>query len=280
MEADDVRLHPHGFRREHVPVEPDRELAGLIFVLDVQDGLPAVVRLRDWATDRLAPQPGELAVDVGSGTGSEVLQLAELVGADGRAVGVEPHDGLRAEAESRAEASGSRAEFVDAVAGALPFEDGTVDVLRCERVFQHLADPQGAAREFARVLAPGGRVAILDSDWATAVTAQGDPDVVDRVNRTMWARAANPFAGRHLRAQLRRTGLEVEPDIGSAALIVTDDLAMLMLSTGLDAALEAAAITPQEADALRLEMTSAIAVGEAFLSVTMFAVIATKPLAP
>lgn len=276
-DAPDVKLDPRGFQRAHVPEQPDEELAGLVFVLDMQAQQPAVVRLREWSTAKLDPASGEVAVDVGSGTGSEVLALAALVGATGRAVGIEPHPGLRAEAQRRAVAAQSAAEFVDASATDLPFADGTVDLLRCERVFQHLEDPQGAATEFARVLAPGGRVAILDSDWATAILTPGDPDVVQRMNEVMWARTPNPFAGRHLRAQLVRAGLVPEPDVGSSALVMSPDVTPFLIRNTLDESVEAGAITQAEADTQWAELTEALAKDEAFLSVTMFAVVATKP---
>ncbi|HET7735274.1 MAG TPA: methyltransferase domain-containing protein [Nocardioidaceae bacterium] len=273
----DVKLNPRGFQRGHVPEQPDEELAGLVFVLDAQAQQPAVVRLREWSTTKLAPAAGEFAVDVGSGTGSEVLALAALVGTSGRAVGIEPHPGLRAEAARRANNAGSTAEFVDASATDLPFADATVDLLRCERVFQHLEDPQGAATEFARVLAPGGRVAILDSDWATAISTPGDPDVVRRMNEVMWARTPNPFAGRHLRTQLVRAGLVPDPDVGSSALVMPPDMTPFLIRTTLDESLEAGAITQAEADAQWAALTEAVEKGESFLSVTMFAVVATKP---
>ena len=73
-----------------------------IIVLDLQEQMPGVQRLRDWTLAALDPQPGERAVDVGSGTGTEVRRLAGLVGTDGEAIGVEPHPGMRAEAEIRA----------------------------------------------------------------------------------------------------------------------------------------------------------------------------------
>lgn len=272
-----LKLDPRGFQSSHVPSAPDQELAGLVMVLDAQASRPAVIRLREWSYERLAAQPGDLAVDVGSGTGSEAMELATRVGSEGRAVGIEPHPGLRAEAVRRATEAGSTAEFVDASALELPFDDGSVDVLRCERVFQHLADPQGVANEFARVLAPGGRVAILDSDWATAVTTPGDPDVVRRLQETMWARTPNPFSGRYLRAWLRRAGLEVDPDIGSAAMVLSDDMLPFLTRNLLDEALEARAVTSAEADAHEQETLAAMASGEAFMSVTMYAAIATKP---
>jgi SAM-dependent methyltransferase len=231
----ELRFSPTAFQRSHVPEDVDAELAALLFVLDLQAGLPSVLRLRDWVLAALAPRPGETAVDVGSGTGSEVVRLAELVGPTGRAVGVEPQPALRDEAVRRA--AGSGAEFVDGDALALPFDDGSVDVLRCERVWQHLAEPQRAAQEVARVLAPGGRAAVVDSDWATAVVRPGDPDVHRRLNEAMRRRTPNPFAGRNLRVQLQAAGLVVDADIGSTALVMPDEFlaqpVMLRISTDL-----------------------------------------------
>ncbi|TIC87382.1 methyltransferase domain-containing protein [Nocardioides sp. GY 10113] len=271
------RIHPEGFVRGHVPEDPEEELAGLVFALDAQAATPAVIRLREWTRHQLSPGPGDLALDVGSGTGSEVLALADLVGPGGRAVGVEPHQGLREVAEHRARAGRAKVEFVDGEAAELPFEDASVDVLRCERVFQHLADPAAAAAEFARVLKPGGRAAVLDSDWATAVAAPGDPELHQKRMRAMLSTTPNPFAGRHLRRQLRTAGLDVDPDIGSAALVPDDQLGAVMSELSIVRAVETGDLTDDEAERLRREFVSALERHEAFLSVTMFSVIGRKP---
>ena len=271
-------LSPSSFRRENVPEDAAADTVAQIFILDVQEQLPTVVRLRDETLMALAPESGECAIDIGSGTGAEVRRLARLVGAEGRAVGVEPHPDLRAEAQRRTAEEGVAAEFVDGDALALPFEDGSVDVVRSERVFQHLPDPEGALAEIVRVLRPGGRVAITDSDWGTAIYFPGDPDVVRRLNDSSMSRQANPLAGRNLRAQLTRAGLTVDPEIGSGAVILPDMLlsnpALLRGQTG--PAVEAGDITAAEAEALELEMGAAAARGEAFGAVTMFSFVGRK----
>ena len=274
--APELKMTPTSFQRGHVATDADAELASLVFVLDAQEENAAVHRLRDWTMTALDPRPGETAVDVGCGTGAEVRRFAGLVGPDGRAVGVEPHPGLRAVAVERAEGTG--AELVDGDALALPFADGSVDVLRCERVWQHLHDPAAAAREVARVLAPGGRAAIVDTDWATAVMTPADPGFERRYNEAAWRRMANPFSGRHLRGLLRGAGLTVDDEIGSAALVMPDEMLRNAQFFLLNAALsvEEGVITQEEVDAHVRGVQAALDAGEAFLSVTMYAVVARR----
>ncbi|MDP3890783.1 methyltransferase domain-containing protein [Nocardioides sp.] len=278
-DAPEITLTPTSFHRGNVAADADSDLASQIFVLDAQEAMAGVGRLRDWALDALAPAAGEVAVDVGCGAGAEVRRLATAVGSAGRAIGVEPHPGLRAEAVRRAQAEGSTATFVDGDAADLPFADGSVDVLRCERVFQHLPDPEAAARDFARVLAPGGRVAVTDSDWGSMVQSVGDPDVVRRINESSWRRMANPFSGRHLRRQLSAAGLEVSPDIGSTAVVLPDELlrdpVMLRLNAAL--AVEEGTVTAAEAARVEEEVAAAAVSGEVLVAVTMFCVVARRP---
>lgn len=273
-------LGARGFQVRNFGGSGDAELAGLLMLLDHQAEASGVRRLRAWALEALAPRPGEVAVDVGSGTGSEVMVLGEQVGLSGRAVGVEPHPGLREEAARRAELTGVRAEFVDGFADSLPFDDGSVDALRCERVFQHLDDPQAAAHEFARALAPGGRCVVIDSDWGSVIMSPGEPEVVRRYGNALRARIPNPLAGRALRNQLRAAGLVVDPDVASTALVWSDDVIAdgRILRANAEAGVADGTLGRAEADRLVEEITSAARNGEAFMSVTMFGVLARKPV--
>ncbi|GAA2747108.1 methyltransferase domain-containing protein [Terrabacter aerolatus] len=270
---------PDMFTRERIGEGGAARVATLVALLDAQEQQPAVRRLRTWAFEAVAPQPGESVVDVGAGTGTELRRLADAVAPNGRAVGIEPNPGLREVAAQRAALMGSTGTFIDGDAADLPFADGAVHVLRCERVFQHLRDPQAAAHEFARVLAPGGRVAVLDSDWGTVISHPGDPDVVRRYTEAARARMPNPFAARHLPHQLRTAGLLVDHDIGSAALVMPP---RALLGSGVvhrnaDAAVEDGALTREEADRLLADAMAAARSGTAFYSVTMFGVVGRKP---
>ena len=163
--------------------QTDDDIELMVMVLDMQDATPPISRLRAWALDAIAVQPGEVAVDVGSGTGTITRLLGSLVAPDGQAIGVEPNARLREIAQARATAMAG-AHFVDGLATELPLADGSVDVLWCERVLQHLPDPQAAIEEFARVLRPGGRAMLLDSDHASRVMSAVDYEVEAKIKAT------------------------------------------------------------------------------------------------
>jgi len=247
----------------------------LALVLDRQATAPGVQRLRAWAREALRPLPGERVVDVGSGTGDELQALGTLVGPSGSAVGVEPNPGLRAEASRRAGESGSAARFVAGDAYALPFDESTVDVMRCERVFQHLDHPERAAAEIARVLRPGGRVALIDSDWGTAIMHPGDPAVIDAMARFLLDRYPNPYSGRRLAGQLSAAGLEIT-DRGSQALIQTPESFDAMMRTMTTLAVTAGAISEAQRDQLHADLEDGASRGDFHFSATMFGVLATK----
>ncbi|MFE6863752.1 methyltransferase domain-containing protein [Nocardia sp. NPDC057668] len=248
----------------------------LVDVHDLQAALPGIRRLRNWAHDALATRAGESAVDIGSGTGSEVIRFAEAVGATGTAVGVEPDPRLLTAAERRAAQTGSTAAFVSGDAYGLPFGSDSFDVALCERVFQHLTSPARAVGEIARVLKPGGRVVVMDSDWGTAIVHPGDRQVVGKVIETMIAGTTNPFAGRRLAGQLSAAGLVVD-DIGSHALIQDGGIgAGALVARIADLSVARGSITQEQRDQLIADLEAGAQSGDIHLSVTIFAVLAHK----
>lgn len=256
------------------PAATDR----LVGALDAQAASAGVRRLREWAHHALAARPGERALDIGAGTGSETQVLAAAVGDGGAATGVEPNPGLRAAAEQRAAEARSSARFVPGDACALPVQDACIGLVWCERVFQHLTEPDRAAAEIARVLRPGGRVALLDTDWATTILHPGDPEVVAVLTGGALMAAANPTAGRRLVGQLAAVGLEID-DLGSQALIqdrrkVSWPVIRMLGETAVKREL----ITEKQRDELYADLTTAAEHGALHMSVTMFGVIAHRPL--
>lgn len=102
---------------------------------------------------------GGVALDVGCGPGSITASLARAVGADGLALGVDVSEPMLARAV-RVQA-GSQAGFLRADAQRLPLRDNTVDAITSIAVLQLIPDPAAALGEMARVLKPGGRIALM-----------------------------------------------------------------------------------------------------------------------
>lgn len=100
----------------------------------------------------------ELVLDVATGSGNAALAAARR---GCSVVGVDYVPALLARARRRAEAEGLVAEFVEGDAEALPFKDGSFDVV--SSVFGSMFAPnqEQAASELARVCRPGGRVGIV-----------------------------------------------------------------------------------------------------------------------
>ncbi|HIW92497.1 MAG TPA: class I SAM-dependent methyltransferase [Candidatus Corynebacterium avicola] len=109
-------------------------------------------------------------LDVGCGPGSITVDLAALVagfgGSASQVTGVENTEVPLTSARELAAARGVGATFQTGDAYALPFTDSSFDIVLAHQVLQHLDDPVAALREFARVCAPGGLVAVRDADYA------------------------------------------------------------------------------------------------------------------
>ena len=117
-----------------------------------------IARQQRDALEALELGEGDRLLDVGCGTGAAVRAAAEVVK---RAVGVDLSPNMLAEARKRA-ADLPGVEFVEGDSENLPFEDGEFTAVLCTTSLHHYPRPDAAAREFARVLAPGGRVVIGD----------------------------------------------------------------------------------------------------------------------
>lgn len=90
---------------------------------------------------------------------------------------------------------------------ALDGPDGSFDAVRSEPTLQWLADPEAAIAEMARVLRPGGRIALIDTDWSTLLLDVGDDALAAMVHASVQTeRARPPNVGRWLSALVRSAG--------------------------------------------------------------------------
>ncbi len=167
---------------EAVDDHPDASM--LLTAMDETAQWEATKQLRAWEREQLSLRAGQRLLDVGCGLGDAALALSIDLGDQGEVVGIDGSEVMLAEARVRAADATCRVRFTVGDAGALDEPDASFDAVRTERMLQWVPDPARAVAEMARVVRPGGRVCLTDSDWSTLDFDIGDPDIAQRMLET------------------------------------------------------------------------------------------------
>lgn len=156
---------------------------------------------RGLVLDRAQLKRGERVLDIGCGTGSLAIEAAKRVGPEGIVCGVDASAPMVERARKKARKAGLEIALGEAPAQALPYPDGTFDLVLCTLVFHHLgrAARECSAREMKRVLHPDGRIVVVDFEQST----RGAHGLIGRLHRHG---AVPPEA---VAATLHRAGLHV-----------------------------------------------------------------------
>lgn len=240
---------------------------------------PDVVAQRRSIVEALSLLPGTHALDIGCGPGFFVAEMAEAVGLTGHVAGIDKSTDMVAMAKSRCAGFGWAA-ITKASATALPFDDASFDAAAAVQVYLYVDDLARALSELWRVLKPGGRAAILDTDWDSVVWHTANRARMTRVLAAWEEHFADAHLASHLLPALCRAGFEIEAP--RVLPLLNTQLEDASYSGGMLRVIRAFAegrngITREEAGAWAEELRERGRDGSYFFSLNRYLFVAQKP---
>lgn len=242
---------------------------------------PAIVAQRARTRAALGARPGERGLDVGCGPAFLACELGREVGPGGRIVGLDESPEMLEAARARITREGltDRVEVREGDAARLAFPAAAFDFVTAVQVYLYVPDVEGALAEAARVLRPGGRLAVVDTDWDSCVWLTADRDRHRRVMEARGGHFAEPHLPARLPGLLARAGfrpahaeaipvLELNGDPGTFSGGLIGPTADLAVRYG---------VPREEAEAWRADLLARASGGEYFFSLTRYLFVATRP---
>jgi ubiquinone/menaquinone biosynthesis C-methylase UbiE len=170
-----------------------------------------MMRRRQASLDAVQVRPGEVGLEIGPGPGFLAVELARLVGRNGRVSVLDKNPAMLAMTERRAQQQDvvERVELHESDAATLPFADSTFDFVVASQIYEYVTDIQQALDEAFRVLRPGGRLIIIDTDWDTLVLQVDDSELSARIDRAWDEHLAHRTLPRRLPGLLCTAGFRL-----------------------------------------------------------------------
>jgi arsenite methyltransferase len=217
---------------------------------------PDVVAQRRSVRNWLELRPGERVLDVGVGPGFLAAEMAREVGADGVVAGIDVSESMLAIAKGQDAAVDLRAGS----AGRIPYPDAGFDVAVSTQVLEYVVDVPVALAELHRVVRPGGRILILDTDWDSIVWRSGDDARMAAVLAAWEGHLADPRLPRRLLGELRSAGFTPDTPLVLPLLNVGFDPARAYSTAMIDLigdfVAERGALPAAEVDAWKADLRS------------------------
>jgi ubiquinone/menaquinone biosynthesis C-methylase UbiE len=163
---------------------------------------------RKTVINALAPGIDDQVIDIGTGPGFVTLELAERVGRSGSVAGVDTSESSLKLAQNRCQHL-PQVTLQPASATDLPFTSSTFDCAVSVQVFEYIESVEAAISEMHRVLKPGGRAAIIATDWDSIIWNASDTTLMKNVLQAWTEHCAHTNLPRTLIPKLRAGGFTV-----------------------------------------------------------------------
>ena len=241
---------------------------------------PDVVEQRVSVLAALDLKQGEYVLDVGPGPGLLLLEIAKRVGARGRVVGVDLSEPMIELARRRC-ADFPSVELEVADAAALEFDAKSFDAIVSTQVYEYVADIPAAFARLFEITRPGGRVAILDTDYDSLVLFTEDTARQARVLEAWDSHFVHRGLPRILGPELRNAGFEVRsttaiPIMNTGWTAEEFSYHLVPMMSGFAAG--SGRVSKEDAKGWLEEMRELGAAGRYFFSLNRYLVVADKPL--
>ncbi len=166
---------------------------------------PEIINQRLKTLEAMALQAGDRVVDAGCGTGLLIQDMASVIGDSGQIVGIDFSDDMLNLARDRFKAVDTVTLRQGSVTD-LPLDTNSFDAASCTQTLLYVDDVEKAVSELYRVLKPGGRIAILETDWRGIVLNSKDNALSDRIIGAWDKAVSSPNLPVKLRPFLKNQG--------------------------------------------------------------------------
>ncbi len=259
-------------------IDQSKNLNEYISFLDDLNSLKAIQAYKQRTFDLLHIEKGQFIIDIGCGTGQDVIGLAGSVGADGKVIGVDISTAMINEAKRNLPERKLPAQFIVGNAESLDFPDDSFDGCRADRVLQHLEKPELALLEMLRVAKKGSKIVISEPDWQTLTVDSSMDKETSVIVTSIINSIKHPFIGRRLLGMFTKAGLS-NISISTATLILNDFSVaspIFQLEYGINLAHDSKALPPKSIQKWINEQYAKTKDHQFFASLTGFAVCGTK----
>ena len=159
--------------------------------------------------DILEIKDDDILLEIGCGNGYDAIELSKRVGNAGKVYGIDAEERLIEKAKQNAfNNKCNNVEFIISDAEYISFGDNFFNNIRAERLFQHLKNPYKVIEEALRVLKPGGKILLIETDWYGMNLYINNEAVEQKIIDSLLKKVLiNGYASRNLFSYLEASGM-------------------------------------------------------------------------